>query len=541
MVGQTIDGFLIIREIGRGGMGVVYEAQQSSPRRAVALKVLPPHLACNPQVAARFADEANRMARLEQHPNIVTVYAAGEDDGTPYFAMQLLPGQDLEQHLHQEGRLYLDQAAEIAAQVAEALDYAHQCGVIHRDIKPANIMFDSQGRPLVTDFGIAKAADEYKLTQTGMAIGTPEYSSPEQVKGNPLDGRSDLYSLGVVLYQMVCGQMPFAATTPMAYAVKHVSEPPVPPSAILGDVPQPLEQIILRCLSKEPHSRFANGRELAAVLRGLRLPHLKCSAAPLAVATVYTPTPPPVSSPPRRTALSPLLVVLVVIGGIALIGGLAMMAASTQNGQHQVGSQQSTSVTALSNRGPNSPSPPVVSDPGVPGALSQPEKGNPETTPPPPPPPPPPTQPTSPPGSPVLLGYSNYGFSILRPEGWEDAYSHNGDSDFVQFKAGGTDATFKVEWGNSTEPLEVYPRQQESAWQRKDCGYERILMNNTSLAGEPALRWEFRRNVDGGRAHTIDVFLHHGNRSYAVWCRAPEDQWGRWHDTFEKIINSFQP
>ncbi|MEN6641697.1 MAG: serine/threonine-protein kinase, partial [Armatimonadia bacterium] len=191
MTGDTFANLQIIREIGHGGMGVVYEAQQQAPQRRVAVKVLPPHLASEPGVAARFADEANKMARLEGHPNIAQVYAAGQSDGVPYLVMQLLRG-DLDQRLRTHGALPLSDAAELAAQVADGLDYAHERGVIHRDIKPANIMFDERGRPVVTDFGIAKAMDEYRLTSTGMTLGTPQYASPEQVRGKPLDGRSDL-------------------------------------------------------------------------------------------------------------------------------------------------------------------------------------------------------------------------------------------------------------------------------------------------------------------------------------------------------------
>ncbi|MCE5237170.1 serine/threonine protein kinase [bacterium] len=355
MTGQTIGGFEIIREIGRGGMGVVYEARQASPRRQVALKVLPPELAHVPQVTARFADEANRMAMLEGHPNIVTVYAAGEDRGVPYFAMQLLPGADLEQHLRREGRLCLDQAAEIVAQVAQALDFAHQRGVVHRDIKPANIMFDSQGRPLVTDFGIAKAREDYRLTQTGMTIGTPEYASPEQIKGDPLDGRSDLYSLAVVLYRAVCGQLPFAATTPMAYAVKHVSEQPLPPSSVVGDIPQALEQVIMRCLAKEPHERFSNGHELAMALRSLRLPHVKCGAAPLPGTTYVTPRPlPPQPVVPVPSRMSGAVIALVVIGALVLLAGIAIIATS-QSSSPSADLQRDTGTAAMQ---PSMPPPP---------------------------------------------------------------------------------------------------------------------------------------------------------------------------------------
>ncbi|MCE5237177.1 protein kinase [bacterium] len=269
MLGEAIGGFRIIRELGRGGMGIVYEAEQRSPRRHVALKVLPPELAHNSGVAARFREEANRMAQLDGHPNIATVYAAGEEDGTAYFAMQVLTGGDLEQRMHREGRLEQKEAAEIAANVADALDHAHRQGIIHRDIKPANIMFNAQGEPVVTDFGIAKAADEVRMTLTGMSVCTPEYASPEQVKGNPVDGRSDLYSLGVVLYRMVCGRPLFDCANPMTWALKHISEAPQPPGVWCPQLNAQLQAIILKCLQKEPSDRFANGAEMARALHSI--------------------------------------------------------------------------------------------------------------------------------------------------------------------------------------------------------------------------------------------------------------------------------
>ncbi len=267
-IGTTIGGFALIHELGRGGMGIVYEAEQTSPRRHVALKVLPPEFAHSPGVAARFKEEANRMAMLDGHPHIATVYAAGEESGTAYFAMQLLTGGDLEQRL-QAGPMDQQQAAEIAAKVADALDFAHQRGIVHRDIKPANIMFSAQGEPVVTDFGIAKAADEVRMTLTGMSVCTPEYASPEQVKGNPIDGRSDLYSLGVMLYRMVCGRPLFDCQNPMTWAMKHISESPQPPGVWCPELNGQLQHVVLRCLAKEPSDRFSNGADVARALRGI--------------------------------------------------------------------------------------------------------------------------------------------------------------------------------------------------------------------------------------------------------------------------------
>ncbi|MEN6548767.1 MAG: serine/threonine-protein kinase, partial [Armatimonadia bacterium] len=236
MIGKTIGEFQIIREIGRGGMGIVYEAQQQTPSRRVALKALPPQFASSADVSERFRSEAQKMAALDGHPGVVSVYAAGEDQGTAYFTMQLLSHGTLSDHLarHAPSGLPFDQVAAIGAQLADALDFAHSRGIIHRDIKPANIMFSAQGQPVITDFGIAKAGDEVRVTLTGMAICTPEYASPEQVKGNPVDGRSDIYSLGVMLYQMVAGGLPFDAGSGLSMAVAHMERPPTPLSYRFG-------------------------------------------------------------------------------------------------------------------------------------------------------------------------------------------------------------------------------------------------------------------------------------------------------------------
>ncbi|MEN6641698.1 MAG: serine/threonine-protein kinase [Armatimonadia bacterium] len=320
MIGETFANLQIIREIGHGGMGVVYEAQQQAPQRRVAVKVLPPHLAADPGVAARFADEANKMARLEGHPNIAQVYAAGQSDGVPYLVMQLLRG-DLDQRLRTHGALPLSDAAELAAQVADGLDYAHERGVIHRDIKPANIMFDERGRPVVTDFGIAKAMDEYRLTSTGMTLGTPQYASPEQVRGKPLDGRSDLYSLGIVLYQMISGRLPFTSDSPMGYAMQHIEEQPRRLGDFLAGMPANLERIILRCLSKDPSQRFNNGRDLAAALRAQQLPRAILQPGYTPPAAQPQPTRVMPAARPRRRPVAPLVIGLAALGVMALLAG----------------------------------------------------------------------------------------------------------------------------------------------------------------------------------------------------------------------------
>ncbi|MEN6644829.1 MAG: FKBP-type peptidyl-prolyl cis-trans isomerase [Armatimonadia bacterium] len=311
-------------------MGTVYEATQDSPRRPVALKVLPTELARDPKVAERFAREANRLAALEEHPGIAKVYASGEESGVAYLAMQLLTGGDLEARLQSHGRLPWQEAATIGAAVADALHFAHEQGIVHRDVKPANIMFTGQGQPVVTDFGIAQAADEVRMTMTGTSICTPEYASPEQIKGNPLDGRSDLYSLGVVLYRMVCGLPLFDCPSPISWAMKHVSEAPPSPRLACPDLPPAFEAIIMRCLAKEPHERFATGADLARALREVQA----APAATVAAPAPFRPAPPPpaattVVTAPARARFGWAVVALIVIGALALgAGGMALVGGS---------------------------------------------------------------------------------------------------------------------------------------------------------------------------------------------------------------------
>ncbi|MBP7560445.1 MAG: protein kinase [Armatimonadetes bacterium] len=317
MIGHTLGDFDLLEEIGRGGMGVVYRARQRSLGRDVAVKVLPPELAREGQVATRFRSEAQRMAQLD-HPGIASVYAVGEEGGVEYFAMQYLPGGSLQDRL-ERASVSAEQAAEIAAQVADALDHAHGQGVIHRDIKPANIMFDGQGRPVVTDFGIAKAVMDPKLTATGMALGTPHYMAPEQVRGNPVDGRADIYALGVVLYEMLCGRPPFAGETPFAVAMKHVTDAPLAPSMTCPGLPAGVETVVLRAMAKEPGDRFPRAGEMAVALRSAS-PAAQHTARvePHRKTTVLLPP-----SPPPSRALA-FLIGLCAILGAGLIVMVAM-------------------------------------------------------------------------------------------------------------------------------------------------------------------------------------------------------------------------
>src|SRR5918999_2355073 len=261
-------------EIGRGGMSVVYRARDLRLNRPVAVKVLPPELAYDPAVRTRFTREAQTSALLS-HPHIVPIYDVGEGDGIAYFVMALVTGGNLAALLTHEPRQPIDEVRRLLCEIADALAYAHLRGVIHRDIKPDNILLDGEtGRAMVTDFGIARAIESgTRLTVTGLAVGTPAYMSPEQAVGErEIDGRSDIYSLGVLAYQMLTGRVPFTAGNSMALLLKHVGERPRPIAELRPDVPQTLRDAIERALAKEPDDRWPTAGALRDALTSLEAP-----------------------------------------------------------------------------------------------------------------------------------------------------------------------------------------------------------------------------------------------------------------------------
>jgi serine/threonine protein kinase len=269
--GQMLGAYRIINQVGQGGMATVYKAYQPSMDRNVAIKVLPRQLAESKEFAARFQQEARIIARLE-HPHILPVFDYGESDGVTYFVMRYLEAGSLKSKMA-AGPLSLHEIDRIFTQLAEALGYAHNHGVVHRDLKPANALIDEQGNLFLTDFGIAKLLESAAphLTQTDAIMGTPAYISPEQAKALPVDQRSDIYSLGIILYELVTGRVPFTADTPLAVILKQVSDPLPLPSIIKPDIPESIERVILKALAKEPVDRYSTATEfLAAWKRALQ-------------------------------------------------------------------------------------------------------------------------------------------------------------------------------------------------------------------------------------------------------------------------------
>ena len=252
------DAYDFEAEVGRGGMGVVYRARDRKLRRLVAVKVLPPELAYRDEIRTRFLREAETAAQLN-HPNIVPIYAVEEREALVCFVMALVEGESLGARLARERRPPIVDVTRILRDVADALAYAHQRGIVHRDIKPDNILLDrATGRPMVTDFGIARAMEgDSRLTVTGIAVGTPAYMSPEQATGDrEIDGRSDVYALAIVAYQMLAGELPFQATNTPSMLMKHIGERPKPLFEVRRDVPRLLGAAVERAMAKRPGDRW---------------------------------------------------------------------------------------------------------------------------------------------------------------------------------------------------------------------------------------------------------------------------------------------
>jgi beta-lactam-binding protein with PASTA domain/predicted Ser/Thr protein kinase len=306
----VIDGrYQILEHLGTGGMAEVYCAHDLQLERKVALKLLHDRFAQDEEFVERFRREASSAARL-QHQHVVSVYDRGESDGTPYIAMEYVEGRTLKQLVRDEGPLEPGRAADLTIQILRAARFAHRRGVIHRDFKPQNVIVDDEGRAKVTDFGIARAGAS-DMTQTGSIMGTAQYLSPEQAEGHAVTARSDLYSIGIILYELLTGRVPFDAESAVTVALKQVSEAPIPPRRRNRKVPPELEAIVLRALQKDPADRFADADEFIAALEAVtaRIPSqaaiaaAEAAAASLPAPAVRAPAPRPL--PPDATGVLP--------------------------------------------------------------------------------------------------------------------------------------------------------------------------------------------------------------------------------------------
>lgn len=424
LIGATIGNYEIQALIGSGGMATVYRGFDHNLGRAVAIKVLSEEARAHPGFVDRFRQEARIIANL-RHPNIVQVYDFGVHNGTPYMVQELLPGPTLEQRITdavRSGRpLPPDEVVAITRQLAAALDAAHAAGVIHRDVKPANAMWNAIGSLVLTDFGIARnTLMPGNQTQVGMVVGTPGYLSPEQAQGLPVTPASDIYSLGVVVFEMLAGRLPFDGDTPMSIAIQHIQAPPPPLRTLRADIPPAVEAVVLRALAKDPTARFERAEQFAAALERAYLtstPGVAATAIHQQATAIWqsgsgavklaSPPPsdaapaPPVARTPgkakgeRRISLLPLLggafALLLIVGAV-----LAMRSSPSTAGQSSAAAPNEPAATAAPTaESAVTPLPEVaVPPPETPVAPTAAA----------PPPPVPPAAPTTPPAPPVATG-----------------------------------------------------------------------------------------------------------------------------------------
>jgi serine/threonine-protein kinase len=330
----VVDGrYRLIAKIGSGGMADVWRAHDEELGRPVALKVLHPRFAADPQFVERFRREASHAAGL-QHPNVVAVFDRGEWDGTPYIAMEYIEGPTLKEIVRERGALPPALAADVVVQILRAARYAHKHGIVHRDLKPHNVILDEEGRAKVTDFGIARAGAS-DMTLTGSIMGTAQYLSPEQAQGHAVSASSDLYAIGIVLYELLTGAVPFDGETAVTIALKQVSAVPPPPSSLNPAVPAELDAVVRRALAKEPAERFADAGEFLAALEYVRRtlvgdpngvgPNGPVSAATAALLLPPLAEPPPIAPRDRRrwwwwAAAAALLLAAAAIALLLLLG-----------------------------------------------------------------------------------------------------------------------------------------------------------------------------------------------------------------------------
>ncbi len=292
MIGRTVGQYKIKEQLGSGGMGIVYKAIDTRLQREVALKFLPPHLSADENAKERFIQEARAASALD-HSNICTIYDVGEaDDGQMFIAMAFYDGQTLK-YILDERKVEPNEAVLIAHQIAAGLSRAHEAGIVHRDVKPANIMLTNRGEVKILDFGVAKLSESADLTKVGSTIGTAAYMSPEQARGEKVDTRADIWSIGVLLYEMLAGERPFGGTYEAAFVYAIMNEEPGPIKAAL---PDGLADIVSKCLSKQPGDRYQLCAEITSALD----PFLSPSGARHAAAATIASSPPPQAPSPAK-------------------------------------------------------------------------------------------------------------------------------------------------------------------------------------------------------------------------------------------------
>ncbi len=373
---QTLIGnrYRLLGKLGQGGFATVYRAQDTSLDREVAIKLLDIQLLQreDPTFLGRFKREAKTMASLK-HPFIIDVYDYGEHDGQPYIVMPFLPGPSLDKLIKEKGQLEPAQALLIAEQVGQALDYAHENHIVHRDIKPANVLFDEYQQAILTDFGIVKLAGENTaLTKTGTGMGTPFYMAPEQWKGKDIDARTDLYALGIMIYQLLTGRVPFAGDTAASIMYGHLAETPPAPQILNASLPPQVEPVLLKALAKDPAERYQTAGWLVEDLQ-----------AALAGKTIISVAPPKVAARPLFPRwVGPVIGALLVLGcgglvaGLAFVGGsplgVALFASSTPTATSTTTPTATSTATSTSSPTPTSTHTPLPTATATPTGTATP-------------------------------------------------------------------------------------------------------------------------------------------------------------------------
>jgi eukaryotic-like serine/threonine-protein kinase len=341
--GTIVDGRYEVKErLGSGGMAAVYRAQDLQLGREVALKLLYPRFAEDASFVERFRREASAAAGL-QHPNVVSVYDRGEWDGTSYIAMELVTGRTLRELVQETGPMDPVRAIDCTIGVLRAARFAHRRGIVHRDLKPHNVLVDGEGRAKVTDFGIAKAGAS-DMTETGSIMGTAQYMSPEQAQGLATTPRSDLYAIGVLLYELLVGRPPFDGETAVSIALKQVSEPPVPPGRVVAGIPPELDAVVLHALEKDPERRFADGDAFIAALEDVRA--VVTSDAPASRNGTGSIPVRPADAPPKRRRRWPFVaLLLLVVAAAAAIAATQLLGGGEQRAVPDVVGREVTAAT----------------------------------------------------------------------------------------------------------------------------------------------------------------------------------------------------
>ncbi len=360
--GQTVGAYRIVEQLGSGGMATVYKAYHAALDRYVAIKVMHPAFKGDAGFLARFQREARVVARLE-HPHIVPVYDYAEHEGSPYLVMRFVEGETLKARL-QRGQLTLPEILDVARPMGEALTYAHAQGVLHRDIKPSNVLLTAEGKVFLTDFGLARIvqAGESSLTRDAL-VGTPYYISPEQAIGkSELDARTDIYSFGVVLYELLTGRVPFQSDTPFAVIHDHIYTPLPLPTAVNPNLPAALERVLLKAMAKEPADRYDSALDLAAAVQDA------VTGAALAPPARPAPAAPPVSAPEPRpvsakeTPRNKKRGWVLALGGLAALAAAAVVAVLLLSGR----GDEPSPATVVNNPPTQAPTGPAVEEPTPP-------------------------------------------------------------------------------------------------------------------------------------------------------------------------------